>query len=183
MRRYGRRVGLALRTRALLLKEALERLKQLFEVAEVLGTLEAGRRTLGADTAEMQRFVVSMMRQKSVGSGGDVAAALRRRWSSTADGAVEAFGLRRPGPLAEAPRGAHFPRGSPTSACKAARWAVSLLSSLGIGLPVPGVGFKNLASSPPGRGSQAGRRRSAGRPLGVDRRFRRGSRPLAGSSG
>ncbi|MFZ8838509.1 MAG: hypothetical protein ACO2PM_06140, partial [Pyrobaculum sp.] len=45
-RRYGRRVGLALRSRALLLKEALERLKQLLEVAEVLGTLEAER--LGA---------------------------------------------------------------------------------------------------------------------------------------
>ncbi|MCC6032390.1 MAG: hypothetical protein LM566_05680 [Pyrobaculum sp.] len=45
-RRYGRRAGLALRSRTLLLKEVLERLKLLLEVAEVLGLLEAER--LGA---------------------------------------------------------------------------------------------------------------------------------------
>jgi hypothetical protein len=37
------------------LKEALERLKQLLEVAEVLGLLEAERRTLGASLGRILR--------------------------------------------------------------------------------------------------------------------------------
>ncbi len=120
------------------------------------------------------------MRQKSVGSmsvpGGDVAAALRRRWSSTADGTPwrrrAMLRLRRScgdfrapearGPIAETPRGAYFPRGSPTSACKAARWAVSSLPSLGIGLPVPAVGFKNADFWRPHRLAEGLRRAGGG---------------------
>jgi hypothetical protein len=101
--------------------------------------------------------------------GGDVAAdgtpwrrraMFRLRRSCGGFRAPEARGL-----IAEAPRGAHSPhggRGSPTSACKVARWAVSSLPSLGIGLLVPGVGFKNAEFLRPHRLAEGLRRAGGG---------------------
>jgi len=153
------------------------------------------------------------MRQKSAGSmsvpGGDVAAALRRRWSSTADGTLwrrwatprlrlgcgdfRAPEARGPWPRRRPAEGRILCvagaalRLLPVGRVAAVQRAVSSSTSVGIGLPVPSVRFKmpiflRPHFEPPGRGSQAGRRRSAGRPLGVDRRSRWGPRPLVGSS-